>query len=156
MAEPIALDGELVISDAFLPAERAEIDAAVAEWHRATGGSVRFALVRSPGDAPWRLERSVIDDCAGLGARGCARRARRLIELDPWRIYPVGAEGFDLHTWGDFRGITMHELGHAMGLQHGDGMLMRDDGEVAHCIDAGALDVLCSLRGCAEVRPTCD
>lgn len=155
--ETIALDGEIRVSDDFLAVERAEIDAAVAEWYRATGGSFRFSLVSSPNDAPWSIERREINDCGESGiARGCARTAQRLIELDPWRIYPVGSVGFPLDEFGDFRGVTLHELGHAIGLGHDAGLLMEPERETANCIDLASLETACALRGCAEMRPTCE
>jgi hypothetical protein len=153
--KPIALDAEIAVSQAFLVAERAEIEAAAAELSLATGGSVRFRLGEV---GEWRIERTEITEC-GPGvthARGCARRDERRIDLDPWRIYPVGVEGFPLDEWGEFRGAALHELGHMLGLEHGDGRLMDPDRELSNCIDAAALAALCALRGCADFAPTCE
>jgi hypothetical protein len=152
--QPIALDAEIAVSEAFLVAERAEIEGAAAELSLATGGSIGFRLGES---GAWRIERAEITECGPDldAARGCARRALRRIDIDPWRIYPVGVEGFDLQHWGDFRGTALHELGHALGLEHGDGIMDPNRGDGSNCIDAASLAELCALRGCAEQRPTC-
>lgn len=116
-----------------------EVDAAFAEWDHATGGSARFLLVSSPRDAAWRLGWATFE-------RGMGRtlREQRAIELNLASEWP--------EDWA--RRVMLHELGHAMRLEHGDGSLMEP--AVGSCIDESSLTVLCEMRGCAERRPTCE
>lgn len=140
----IAFDAEIQVSPAFPGAERAEIDGAVADWSFATGGSARFALVPTPSAGPWRIDRATLP--YGLGR---THALERLIVIDADAITPPGQPVFA----AELRAVVLHELGHAMGLEHGDGDLM--DPHVGACIDAVSLAALCSLRPCAEQRPTC-
>lgn len=135
---------EVRVSPDFAPAERTEIDAAFADWDRATGGSARFSLVPTPRHAPWTLVRAPVK--VGLG--DCDRVERR-ITLDGDAITPAGQPVFS----EELRAVTLHELGHAMGLEHGDGELM--DPHVGTCIDQASLVTLCALRPCAAMVPTC-
>jgi hypothetical protein len=155
-AAPVApLDAELRISVEFTAAERQEIDAAIAEWYVATGGSVRFGLVPSPGAEPWGIERRDAPACGEIETwMGCTRALERRVDLNVWGIYPVDEPAFDLVGWGVLRRVTLHELGHALGLEDGASPLMRRGGEP--CIDSETLTVACELRGCAEMRPTCE
>jgi hypothetical protein len=143
--ELMPLDAEIQVSDAFRGEERAQIDGAAADWYRATGGSVRFELVRRAGDGPWRVER-------GPTAKGMGETIpwERRITINADGITPPDGQPFRAD---EFRGLTLHELGHALGLEHGDGALMEPF--VGTCIDEATLNAFCERRGCAEFSPTC-
>lgn len=112
-----------------------EVRAAFDEWASATGGSAWFEL--SPtGD--WVLAWAPF--ASGMGR---LMRNRRRIELNSTSEWP--------EDWK--RRLVLHELGHAMGLEHGDGSLMEE--HVGDCIDEQTLAVLCETRECADRRPTC-
>jgi hypothetical protein len=141
-AEPLAFGDAIAISEAFPASERAVIDSAFADWAQATGGSAFF--VRSD-SADWLIERAVLD--YGLGR---SNRLARLVIIDGDAISPPGTTTFE----SELKAVTLHELGHAMGLEHGDGSLM--DQYVGDCIDAASVSALCALQPCAAQRPTCD
>lgn len=141
---PIDFGAEIQVSELFSTAERGEIDAAFADWDLATGGSARFRLVPSPWDAPWSLERAPLPTGLGL-----CDRAARAITIDGDAITPPGLPVFA----AELRAVTLHELGHAMGLPDGGDGLMNQ--HVGDCIDRATLETLCALRPCAAMRPTC-
>jgi|SRR5688500_9488086 len=154
--EPLA---PIAVSPEFRPAERSEIDSAFRQWLDATGGSVDLAPAAFGAQPSWTIEREPIERCGDTAhAAGCTRRREKRIELDAERIYPVELleRGFDLAEYGLFRTITLHELGHYLGLEHGDGALMNGVAtEQPPCIDAETLASYCALRECAAFAPTC-
>jgi hypothetical protein len=162
-AEPAAEQAEeqhaaLAVSSEFLSEERSEIDNAFRQWLDATGGSVDLAPAFGAPTA-WTIEREPIERCGDTAhAAGCTRRREKRIELDAERIYPVELleRGFDLAEYGLFRTIALHELGHYLGLEHGDGALMNGVAtEQPPCIDAETLANYCARRECAAFAPTC-
>ena len=146
--EPVTLlefNQAVLVSDAFPPAERAEIDGAFGDWMTATGGSALFSLVASPDQKQWRIER-------GIPARGLGQallHERRIIIYAEAMVLPDG-----LPMDNEFRLVVAHELGHALtGAEHVPGTLM--DPFVGDCLDAVTVRRACEKRGCARERSLC-
>ncbi len=128
---------DVVFTPLVLPWQREESSWALDEWTFATGDSFRFSLVPSPGSAPWTITSGPLD-----GHAGACDRWQRLITID------------EENGRGAWHMVLLHELGHAIGLEHQEGALM-DPFTGTPCIDQTTIDRACDLRGCAERRATC-
>ncbi len=129
---------EVVFDASVLPWQREESDWAFADWTYATGDSFRFSLVPEPGVKPWTVRAGKLDGFAGE-----CDRWNRVIAIDE----DNGRGGWSL--------VLLHELGHAIGLEHTPGTLM-DANTTMPCIDKTTVNTACDLRGCAERRATCN
>jgi hypothetical protein len=151
------LEQNLEISPEFPEVERAEIVAAFAEWQFATGGSYEYAARPSVTSVPWRVVR-------GPGKfLGQADHFARVITINSDGITPPDGQPFRAEA---FHHIALHEMGHAGGIRAHAPTMADEGGHIpgtvmdAHkelgCIDPVGLGALCELRGCAEMRPTCE
>lgn len=146
--EPVSLlefNQAVLVSDAFPPAERAEVDAAFGWWLAATGGSARFSLVASPDEKPWRVVRGVprrgMGDCNFL---------TRVITIHGDAL--VLPDGLPMDNY--YRLVVAHELGHALaGPEHVPGTLMGEYG--GDCLDAVTVRRACEKRVCAREKSLC-
>jgi|SRR5688572_8924292 len=153
---PLEFNGSLVIGDGFSADERAELEAAFTEWQFATGGSYEYTARRSPDSPPWVVKRE------GGAFLGQADPVARVIRMNADGITPPDGQPFRAEA---FHHVALHEMGHAAGVVRGALPMVDEGGHIAGtvmdahaelgCIDPVALGALCSLRGCAEQRPTC-
>ena len=128
-----------------LDAEReAAVLSAAAEWLEATGGAVD--LMGADGDAvPVTIADLSSLAPAGMGVDGMTEKRADgvIIELDV-------ALALD-----SIREVAMHEIGHALGLPHGPGLMAPLLGRPA-CVDAESLRLVCEVYACGPgAHATC-
>jgi hypothetical protein len=130
----ISADGD------WTEAELAMVNGSLEEWSYATGGSADIRL--APG-SDWRI---ILDTEPMPGTMGVTMPGFR-------KVWIFRAE---ISTEAEFATTVLHELGHAYGIrEHArDGLMQLRPGTFG-CIDSDTLAELCSVRTCAEQRPTC-
>jgi hypothetical protein len=137
----------ILVDPAFTPEELAQVEAATYEWHRATAGTVDLRLVVAELDVSRPYLRRI-------GTPAGTQCGFTMIGIDSPVLIAVAPRCGLGPTY-----TAIHELGHAFGLDHGQGRLMdpADGPESRPCIDAETLDVFCSdVAHChSEARPTC-
>jgi Putative peptidase family len=150
---PSATAGEIVplrITGSFTPGDRAKILRAVNEWNVALNGFVRFTIVDDSGASapnarqlrPWSI----------MATQGISPRVGPTVALA--HTHPLPGSGglmivyVDRIGTRDLGGVVMHELGHVLGVGHGEKGLM-----AAHyhptdqqCVDKATIAAVAAQR----------
>ena len=124
---------------------RTHLEEAIGRWEAA--GLARGTLVIAEGGAPVSIKSEVysyVQNAAGETVWGPVGGVTALVDGRVKRI-EMRADA-SLSAWA-------HELGHAMGLEHGEGLMSRRDLAGGHPIDAHSLAELCEIQACDFFQP---
>jgi len=152
---PAATAEEIVplrIKGSFSPGDRAKILRAVNEWNVALNGFVRFTIVEDSGAAavnarpsrPWSI----------MAAEGISPRVVPGPTIALAHTQPLPGSGglmivyVDRIGTRDLGSVVMHELGHVLGVGHGEKGLMAAHYHPAdqHCVDKATIAAVAAKR----------
>jgi hypothetical protein len=152
---PAATAEEIVplrLKGSFTPGERAKILRAVNEWNVALNGFVRFAIVEDSGASvanarqsrPWSI----------MAAEGIAPRVAPGPTIALAHTQPLPGSGglmivyVDRIGTRDLGSVVMHELGHVLGVGHGEKGLMAAHYHPAdqQCVDKATIAAVAAKR----------
>jgi hypothetical protein len=152
---PAATNEEIVplrIKGSFTPGDRAKILRAVNEWNVALNGSVRFTIVEDSGASAANARQSrpwSIMAAEGIGPRVVPGPTIALAHTQPL----PGSGGLmivyvDRIGMRDLGSVVMHELGHVLGVGHGEKGLMAAHYHPAdqHCVDKATIAAVAAQR----------
>jgi len=153
--QPAAAAEEIVplrIKGSFAPGDRAKILRAVNEWNVALNGFVRFAIVEDSGASatnarsprPWSI----------MAAEGISPRVMPGPTIALAHTQPLPGSGglmivyVDRIGTRDLGSVVMHELGHVLGVGHGDKGLMAAHYHPAdqQCVDKATITAVAAKR----------
>lgn len=143
----IDLPGTATVDPSFTASQAEVILGAFDAWRDATKGVASLSV--SVGDGgELHVRPSRIDDDRTLGRTTLRQDGTAEMELDLQTVWTAArAEGaVDDAVLLD---TTMHELGHAFGLGHVPGGLMRAEGYGGGAVDPGTLERFCENYGCS-------
>jgi hypothetical protein len=152
---PAATAEEIVplrLKGSFTPGERAKILRAVNEWNVALNGFVRFAIVEDSGASvanarqsrPWSI----------MAAEGIAPRVAPGPTIALAHTQPLPGSGglmivyVDRIGTPDLGSVVLHELGHVLGVGHGEKGLMAAHYHPAdqQCVDKATITAVAAKR----------
>jgi hypothetical protein len=152
---PAATNEEIVplrIKGSFTPGDRAKILRAVNEWNVALNGSVRFTIVEDSGASaanarqsrPWSI----------MAAEGISPRVMPGPTIALAHTQPLPGSGglmivyVDRIGTRDLGSVVMHELGHVLGVGHGEKGLMAAHYHPAdqQCVDKATITAVAAKR----------
>jgi hypothetical protein len=152
---PAATAEEIVplrLKGSFTPGERAKILRAVNEWNVALNGFVRFAIVEDSGASvanarqsrPWSI----------MAAEGIAPRVAPGPTIALAHTQPLPGSGglmivyVDRIGTRDLGSVVLHELGHVLGVGHGEKGLMAAHYHPAdqQCVDKATITAVAAKR----------
>jgi hypothetical protein len=152
---PAATNEEIVplrIKGSFTPGDRAKILRAVNEWNVALNGSVRFTIVEDSGASAANARQSrpwSIMAAEGIGPRVVPGPTIALAHTQPL----PGSGGLmivyvDRIGMRDLGSVVMHELGHVLGVGHGEKGLMAAHYHPAdqQCVDRATIAAVAAQR----------
>ena len=152
---PAATAGEIVplrLKGSFTPGDRAKILRAVNEWNVALNGFVRFMIVEDSGPSvanagqsrPWSI----------MAAEGISPRVAPGPTIALAHTQPLPGSGglmivyIDRIGTRDLGSVVMHELGHVLGVGHGERGLMAAHYHPAdqQCVDKATIAAVAAKR----------
>lgn len=164
------------VDPAFTPAERRALEYAAGQWCRASDSPL--ACPQLVGEAEWHKPSWQVapkDDPTLVLIRirdtdpAPTIWRSTLAEDDPLRDETLALKGIwanketlvlftpNLYTPGAWRQTAVHELGHALGLEHGEGRCVKAVGGDSACVDRGCFEALCRRYECGpRAAPTCE
>lgn len=146
----VNLPATMAVSSSFTSEQTETIFAAADAWTQATGGAAKFQFFIGDG-ANIDFEPSNLDNHNTMGETHVAATDSATIRVDVDSIQIVLDEYEALHrTVPVLQFVAMHEIGHALGLNHVPDTLMRAYGYGGIKVDPDTLRRFCENYACAE------